>query len=609
MNVWVAPASDPTKARPVTAEKSRPMPEYFWSPDSSTILYLRDAGGDENYRLYAVDRNGGETRDLTPFEKTRVKVWGISRHVKDRILVGLNNRDPKWHDLYGLDLKSGKLTLVFQNEGFSDFTVDDSLTLRMGTKASGGGGRDFYRIEDGKAAAQPFASVGLEDAQTTSPVGFTDDGRTLYWVDSRGRDTSALVAQDWATGKTTVLGQDARADVDNALVDPRTGRIDAYSVDYLTETWTGLTPRTKADLDWLATRLKATPQVRSRSDDDSVWVLSADPVTSPPASWRFDRRTRSLTRLFVTRPQLEGARLAAMHPVQIKSRDGLVQVAYLTLPAGSDADGDGVPEKPVPMVLVPHGGPWSRNSYGFSSTHQWLADRGYAVLSPNFRASTGFGKKFIAAGDLEWGRKMQDDLDDAVDWAIKRGVTTPGKVAIFGGSYGGYAVLAGMAFTPDRYACGVDQYGISNMQTLLGTLPPYWEALKAQFYRRMGDPTTEEGKALLKERSPLWKAGDIKAPLLIGQGANDPRVRPSESEQIVAAMKAKAMPVTYLFFPDEGHGWRRPENNIAFMAVAENFLQPCLGGRAEPIGGAVKASSMQAREGAANVPGLEAATK
>ncbi|HEX8379117.1 MAG TPA: alpha/beta fold hydrolase, partial [Allosphingosinicella sp.] len=254
-------------------------------------------------------------------------------------------------------------------------------------------------------------------------------------------------------------------------------------------------------------------------------------------------------------------------------------------------------------------GPWGRDVYGFDPYAQWLSNRGYAVLSPNFRASTGFGKKFTSAGDLQWGRKMQDDLDDAVEWAVGRGVTTADKVAIMGGSYGGYAVLAGLAFTPERFACGVDIVGPSNLNTLLGTIPPYWEAMKAQFYKRMGDPNTPEGLALLKERSPLFKADQIRRPLLIGQGANDPRVNVKESEQIVDALKAKSIPVTYVVFPDEGHGFARPQNNIAFNAVAENFLAKCLGGRAEPIGPALKASSAQVPYGAEFAPGLAEALK
>ena len=609
LNIWVAPVADPSKARAITRETKRPIPQHYWAPDSSTILFINDQGGDENFRLYGADVATGETRTLTPFEKTRATIVAVSHHVKDRILVGLNNRDPKWHDVYSLDLKTGKLTLVLQNDGYAEFKADDTLTVRLAARSRDDGGTDYYRVADGKVEAKAVGAVGLEDAQTTYPVGFTADGSTLYWLDSRGRDTSALVAQDWASGRTTVVAEDAKADLGEILVDPRTGRVDAYAVNYLKTRWTGLDPKTEADLRFLEAQLHASPSVVSRTDADDAWIVSVDPVTSPPAYYRYDRKDRKLTRLFVTRPALEGATLAAMHPVEIRSRDGLVQVSYLTLPPGSDADGDGRPEKAVPLVLFPHGGPWGRDDYGYDSYHQWLANRGYAVLSPNFRASTGFGKTFISAGDLEWGRKMQDDLDDAVDWAVAQKITTPDKVAIFGGSYGGYAVLAGMAFTPDRYRCGVDLFGISNMETVLATIPPYWESLKAQFYRRMGDPTTAEGKALLKARSPLYKAGDIKAPLLIGQGSNDPRVKPAESEQIVEAMKAKGIPVSYLVFPDEGHGFRRPENSIAFIAAAENFLKPCLGGRAEPYGDALKASSVQVAYGGEHVPGLQAAAK
>uniref|UniRef100_UPI00258A808E alpha/beta hydrolase family protein n=1 Tax=uncultured Sphingomonas sp. TaxID=158754 RepID=UPI00258A808E len=282
------------------------------------------------------------------------------------------------------------------------------------------------------------------------------------------------------------------------------------------------------------------------------------------------------------------------------ARDGLTLVSYLTRPKGVTG--------PVPMVLFVHGGPWARDGYGYNGYHQWLANRGYAVLSVNYRGSTGFGKKFVSAGDLQWGRKMHDDLIDAVDWAVKQGVTTKDKVAIMGGSYGGYATLAGLTFTPDAFACGVDIVGPSNLFTLLKTIPPYWEAGKQQFYKRMGDPTTEEGRALLKERSPLTFVDRIKKPLLIGQGANDPRVNVAESDQIVAAMAAKNIPVTYVLFPDEGHGFARPVNNIAFNAMAENFLAPCLGGRAEPVGGALAASTAQVKHGAQFVKGLSAGT-
>jgi dipeptidyl aminopeptidase/acylaminoacyl peptidase len=605
MNVWVAPASDPNAARALTSEVKRPIRSYFWAPDSSQILYINDKGGDENFLLYGVDVKSGAPRLLTPFEKTRVQVVGASDLHKDRILIGVNNRDPKWHDVYSLDLASGKLTPVMMNEGgYANFIADDDLAIRIAAKSRPDGGSDFYRVTAGKVEAKPFEQVALEDSQTTQPAGFTRDGKTLYWIDSRGRDTAAVIAQDVATGAKTVIAQDARADIGNALANPKTGRIEAYAVNYLKNEWVPVGDAVKADLDFLEKRLPGEIGVAMRTDADDKWVVTVDPVTAPSSAWLYDRKIKALTKFYTTRPELEGAQLSAMHPIEIKSRDGKTMVSYLTLPAGSDADGDGRPDKPVPMVLLVHGGPWGRDGYGYNGSHQWLANRGYAVLSVNFRSSTGFGKKFISAGDLEWGRKMHDDLLDAVDWAVKGGVTTSDKVAIMGGSYGGYATLAALAFTPDKFACGVDIVGPSNLNTLLGTIPPYWEAIRAQFYKRMGDPTTAEGQALLKERSPLFAADKISRPLLIGQGANDPRVNIAESQQIVDAMKAKGIPVTYIVFPDEGHGFARPQNNIAFNAVAENFLAKCLGGRAEPIAGALKASTAEVRYGAEFAPGL-----
>ncbi|HEX8125355.1 MAG TPA: prolyl oligopeptidase family serine peptidase [Allosphingosinicella sp.] len=610
LNIYVAPAADPKAAKALTAEKVRPIRQYFWSPDSKQILFINDKGGDENFLLYGVDVVSGAQRTLTPFEKTRVQIVGNSPLVRDRILVGVNNRDAKWHDVHSLDLATGKLTPVMINTGgYAGFMADRNLVIRIATKPRSDGGSEFYRVVDGKVDDKPFEEVALEDSQTTSPAGFTSDGKTLYWIDSRGRDTSALFAQDLATGKKTLLAESPKADIGGALGNPKTGRIEAYAVNYLKNEWTALDPKVKGDLDFLKSNLKGEIAVTSRTDADDKWLVAVDPVTAPSTTYLYDRKARKLTKLYVSRPELEGAPLAAMIPIEIKSRDGLNMVSYLTLPPGSDSNGDGRPEKPVPMVLLVHGGPWARDAYGYNGAHQWLANRGYAVLSTNFRASTGFGKKFLSSGNLMWGTKMHDDLLDAVDWAVARGVTTSDKVAIMGGSYGGYATLAGLAFTPERFACGVDIVGPSNLETLLKTIPPYWEAGKAQMYARMGNPTTPEGMALLKERSPLYKADQIKRPLLIGQGANDPRVNVAESEQIVNAMKAKNIPVTYVVFPDEGHGFARPQNNIAFNAVAENFLAKCLGGRAEPIGPALKASTAQVPYGAEYAPGLAEALK
>jgi dipeptidyl aminopeptidase/acylaminoacyl peptidase len=607
LNVWVAPAADPSKARPLTEEKVRPIRSAFWAPDSKQLLFIQDKGGDENFLLYGVDVVSGKQTNFTPFEKTRVMPIAYSAKVKDRILIGLNNRDPRWHDVHSLDLATGKLTLLLKNEGYGGFLADEMLNLRVAQKSRPDGGSTYYRLKDGKADGEPLADVGLDDSQTTAPLTFTVDGKTLYWTDSRNRNTSALVAQEVATGKTTIIAQDQRADIANALYDTKTGVAQAYNVDYLKQEYVALSPALKGDLEFLKKSTRGQFTVTSRTEADDKWLVSVDAVTAPPATWLYERKTKKLTQLYLTRPELEGAPLAQMYPQEIKARDGLTLVSYLTLPKAVNADGSGKASKPVPLVLLVHGGPWARDGYGYNSYHQWLANRGYAVLSVNYRGSTGFGKNFISAGDLQWGRKMHDDLLDAVQWAVKSDVTTADKVAIMGGSYGGYATLAGLTFTPTTFACGVDIVGPSNLFTLLQTIPPYWEAGKQQFYKRMGDPTTDDGKALLKERSPLNFAGDIQRPLLIGQGANDPRVNVAESDQIVAAMAAKKIPVTYVVFPDEGHGFARPVNNIAFNAVTENFLAKCLNGRSEPIGKSLKASTAQVKHGAEFAPGLSEA--
>ncbi|MGN6497624.1 MAG: prolyl oligopeptidase family serine peptidase, partial [Tsuneonella sp.] len=597
LNVWIAPSSDPAKARAMTASADRPIRQYFWAPDSRSLLYIQDKGGDENFLLYGVDVASGKETTLSPFEKTRVMLVGSSKTKKDKLLVGLNNRDARFHDVYLLDLASGKLTEVLQNDGYAGFLADDNLDLRMALRPNAAGGMDYFPVEGGRIADKPVASTGLADSLTTSPAGYTTDGKTLYWIDSRGRNTAALIAVDTASGKQTVIAESPKADIGGTLTNPQTGKVEAYSVEYLRKDWTALDPKVKASLDWLGSKLTGDFGVQSRTDDDAKWIVWNDPVNAPSRTYVYDRAKNTLSEFYTTRPELVGAPLQPMHPVEIGARDGKTLVSYLTLPPGSDADADGVPDHPVPMVLLVHGGPWGRNSYGYNAYHQWLANRGYAVLSTNFRASTGLGKDFIEAGNLQWGRAMQDDLDDAMDWAVARGIAAKDKVAIMGGSYGGYATLAGMTFTPERYACGVDIVGPSNLETLLKTIPPYWAPVVEQFHQRMGNPGTPEGLALLKERSPLYSADKIVRPLLIGQGANDPRVNQAESDQIVGAMKAKGIPVTYVLFPDEGHGFAKPANAIAFNAVAENFLATCLGGRADPIGDAVAHSTAKIVEG------------
>ncbi|MEL7728958.1 S9 family peptidase [Citromicrobium bathyomarinum] len=607
LNVWMAPADDLDDAKVMTKASDRPIRQYFWAPDSQSLLYIQDKGGDENFLLYGVNVETGVETTLTDFENTRVQLVGGSDRIKDKILVGLNNRDPQYHDVHMLDLNTGELTMLIENESYAGFVADDNLDVRLALRPNAEGGMDFFRVSGNEVEEEPFGRTELEDSLTTSPAGFTTDGKTLYWLDSRGRNTAALIAMDVETGEKRVIAQDERADIGGSISDQETGEIEAYSVNYLKNEWTALDPEIGEALKFLEANLEGEFGISSRTEDDTKWIVGNDPVVAPAKSYLFDREAGTLTQLYVTRPELEGAPLQPMHALELKSRDGLTLPSYLTLPPGSDSDGDGKPDAAVPMVLLVHGGPWARDGYGYNGYHQWLANRGYAVLSVNYRGSTGFGKDFINASNLQWSKTMHDDLIDATRWAIDEGIAIEDKVAIMGGSYGGYATLVGLTYTPDTFACGVDIVGPSNLETLLSTIPPYWAPIISQFHERMGNPETPEGKQLLIDASPLYKADEIIRPLLIGQGANDPRVNQAESDQIVAAMKEKGIPVTYVLYPDEGHGFAKPANNIAFNAVTENFLATCLGGRAEPIRDTVKQSTAEIVEGADFVQGLSAA--
>ena len=605
MNLWVCPRGRLDEAKPITAEKTRPLPFYFWSTNGEDLLYVQDTAGDENYLLHATNAKTGVARKLTDFPKTRVQLYGVSWERPDEVVIGLNNRDAKWHDAWLLHLKTGALTLLHENnEKLAGYVVDDSLRLRYAQRSLPDGGWELLKFSaDGKALSVDF-SVDYENSDNTSLAGLTQDGRTLYLRDSRGRDKAALKAITIDTGAEKILAEDPRADIGGAFRHPVTGQAEAYRVSYMRSEWHALTPERAADFAFLSANIKGEWNPVSVTKDTGLWIVSRNDATAPGVFMVYDRGAKTLTDLFTARPELVGKPLVPMHPLELKSRDGLTLVSYLTLPAGSDADANGRPEQPVPMVLLVHGGPWGRDGYGFNGMHQWLANRGYAVLSVNFRASTGFGKAFIRAGDKEWAGKMHDDLIDAVNWAVQERVAPRDKIAIMGGSYGGYATLVGLSFTPDVFACGVDIVGPANLETLLGTIPPYWESIRVKFARAIGDLTTEEGRKLLAERSPLARAGAIKRPLLIGQGANDPRVKQAESDQIVTAMKAKKIPVTYVLYPDEGHGFARPENSLSFNAITEAFLAKCLGGRFEPVGDDFKGASVKVPEGADQVPGL-----
>jgi dipeptidyl aminopeptidase/acylaminoacyl peptidase len=610
LNVWVAPLGEIDKAKPVTADKVRPIRQFFWSADATRILYLQDKGGNENWQLHGVELASGRETAYTNFDKAQVRVLSVTPKVPGAILVSINNRNPQLHDVHRLDLATGQMTLVRENsEGYGGYVPDWDLNVVLAARQTPGGGVAIDRF-DASGKPKPFAAISPDDNFTTGIYSVTADGKTAYMYDSRERDTAALFAIDLATEKATLIAQHPKADVRGALRDPVTGVVEAFSANYLKNEWAPVGDALKDDIAFLNREARGEWTVTSSTRDKRLWTLSIDRVNEPIAFYLYDRPAKKLTKLFTARPDLEGKPLASMHPVEIRTRDGLTMVAYLSLPPGSDANHDGRPERPLPMVLNVHGGPWARDSFGYHSESQWLANRGYATLQVNYRGSTGFGKKFLNAGNREFAAKMHDDLIDAVNWAIDAKVTTRDKVAIYGGSYGGFATLTGLTVTPDVFACGVDIVGPTNLVTLIESFPAYWQPfMEASWYRRVGDPRTEEGKKFLLSRSPITRVGAIRRPLLIAQGANDPRVTQKESDQIVTELKSRNIPVTYVLYPDEGHGFARPENRTSFYAISEGFLSKCLGGRFEPVGSDFDKASVKVLEGAEFVPGLKDATK
>lgn len=604
LNIWVGPAVDPNEARPITSDTIRGIRSYFWAFTNDHILYLQDKAGDENWRVYSVDLTTGQTMDLTPFEGVHATIQQVSHQFPQEILIGLNDRDPQLHDIHRVNIATGELQLVQENsEGFVGFITDDNYNIRFAARSTADGGSEVLKaVAD--AEWEPFIQIAMEDSLSTYLAAFDKSGEVLYMVDSRGRNTSALTAINLDTGERIVIAEHASADISDALVHPTEQTIQAVAFTYERKQWQVLDDSIAPDLAFLRTVTDGDIEVISRTLDDKTWIVAYPMDDGPVRYYRYDREKRLSEFLFTNRKELEGLPLVKMHPVVIKSRDGLDLVSYLSLPAGSNRDGGVRPDTPLPMVLSVHGGPWSRDNWGYSSRHQTLANRGYAVLSVNFRASTGFGKEFINAGNLEWGAKMHDDLIDAVDWAVAEGIADPERIAIWGTSYGGYATLVGMTFTPETFACGVDVVGPSNLVTLLNSIPAYWQPQVELWTTRVGDHRTEEGRAFLSQRSPLTHVGQIKRPLLIAQGANDPRVNQAESDQIVQAMQEKNIPVTYVLYPDEGHGFARPENRLSFAAVVEAFLAECLGGRFEPVGDDFQNSSITVPIGAEHIPGL-----
>ncbi len=576
LQVWVQTTGQ-HDLRAVTADKSRGIQTYGWAYDSKTILYAQDAAGDENFHIFALDLDSHNVRDLTPWQGVRAEFVAANPKFPDRILVALNLRDRSLMDVYRVDLRTGAVELDTKNPGdVGGWLSDDKMVVRAATVTTPDGGTEIRIRDSASGAWRTLMKASMED--NLAALDFTKDGQSLFLSTSVGADTARLVRHDVASGRETDIAHSDAADLSDVMIHPTRHIVQAAAFDPGRQHWTVLDPSIQADFDAIAKIADGDFSVADRDLADKTWLISFSSDRAPTRYYSFDRASKKATFLFSVQPKLDDAPLASMKPIEFAARDGMKLNGYLTLPTG-------VPAKNLPLVLTVHGGPWARDSWGLNPYTQLLANRGYAVLQINFRGSTGFGKKYLHAGDREWGLTMQSDLTDGVKWTVDQGIADPKRVAIFGGSYGGYAALAGAAFTPDLYRCSIDECGPSNLFTLLASIPPYWAVMRSIFDTRVGNPDNPKDKELLTAASPLFSADKIKVPMLIGQGANDPRVKQAEAEQIVGAIAKHRGNAVYALYTDEGHGFVRPENRLDFTARMEKFLADNLGGRYEPMKG------------------------
>ena len=574
LNVWVRTIGKADDAQ-VTNDTHRGIRIHFWAEDGKHLFYLQDLNGDENFHVYSVDIATKLVRDLTPFQGVRASNIMLDKKFPGQMLVGLNLRDRRVFDMYRVDLDSGAIVLDTENPGdVLGWVTDPDFQIRAAQAQNPVDASNILRVRDGRDA--PWRDlVVLPFGENGGVIDFSADGKSLYFETSLGADTARLVRIDAASGKELeTIAKDARVDVGGVIIHPDTKMIQAVSFNYLKNQWRVLDASIKEDFAVLAKLGGGEFYLSGRDRADKTWLITYQVDDGPVAWYAYDRAARKAEMLFVNQPELAKYKLARMEPVVIKARDGFQLVSYLTLPVGAKP-------KNLPLVLNVHGGPWGRDGWGYDAEAQWFANRGYACLQVNFRASTGFGKKFLHAGDKQWGvGAMQHDLTDAVKWAIAKGIADPKRICIYGGSYGGYATLAGLVFTPELYACGVDIVGPSNIKTLFESIPPYWAPFKKEFVLQVGD--VENDEAFNRKISPLFHAANIRVPLIVAQGANDPRVNIREADQIVAAMRAKNLPVTYVVYTDEGHGFARPNNRLDFYGRVDEFLAKHLGGRSEP---------------------------
>jgi len=566
--------------RTITADKKRGIRIFFWTYNADQLIYMQDSDGDENFHLFSVNIHSNIVRDLTPFQGVKAQPMGLDPKFPDEMIVGMNLNNPQKFDVYRVNLKNGAVEFDTDNPGnIVSWTADAEFQVRAAIASTPDGGSDFLFRETTDKEWETLRHWGPDEEG--GPVSFSADGKTLYIEGNHDANAQRLLALDLSTREESVIAEDPQYDVGGVMIQPITRVIQAVSFYKDKQEWNVLDESIAEDFEAIAKVRPGEFAISSRDLADKNWLVAYLTDNGPVYYYAYNRDRKTSTFLFSNQPKLEGLQLAPMQPVSYEAQDGLTIHGYLTTPPFIPPVDGGGDRGGVPTVLLVHGGPGGGDYWGYDSEAQWLANRGYAVLQVNFRGSTGYGKAFLNAGNREWAAKMHDDLIDAVNWLVEKGISDRNKIAIMGGSYGGYATLVGLTFTPDVFACGVDIVGPSNLITLLQTIPPYWEPLKASMYHRIGNMETEE--EFLKSRSPLFFIDRINKPLLIGQGANDPRVKQSESDQIVEAMQKAGLPVEYALYTDEGHGFARPENRLHFYAVAEEFLSKYLGGRFEPM--------------------------
>ena len=597
LNIWVRNTNDEHPASPVTKSK-RPIFQYLWAKNNEQVFFFLDSEGDENHHIYAVDLKTGKVTDLTPFDGIQAKLIRGSENYPDKIVVAINNRDPSFRDLWEINTRTGERRLIYENnEEFGELFVDHDHQLRIGRKNDGKGGYNFFIRDLLDQSWKPFIHFDKEDSITSRILEFSADNRRLYYLDSTNSNTSVLYSSNIDSNnlQTEKITSEEKSDILDVIFDPSTKKPRVAVSEFLRIQYTILDPKSHADIQYLQNLSDGDLYLLDSSLDDQKWVIGFSYDNKPVHYYLYDRNKKHATFLFSSNKELDKLPLTKMQPVIITSRDGLPLVSYLSMPRQG-------PRKNIPMVLWVHGGPSARDDWGYNVIHQWLNNRGYAVLSVNFRGSVGFGKKFVNAGNRQWSKKMQDDLIDAVNWSIEKGIADPKKICIGGASYGGYATLVGLTSTPEIFACGVDICGDSNLQTILEEIPPYMKDELEEFDYRIGPGNDKE---FLKSISPLYKADKISKPLLIAQGRNDIRVHEKQSTQIVEAMKKNHQPVIYVLFPDEGHAFIKIENDLAFYAIMEAFLAKELGGRFQAIGDDVKNSSAIILEGEELIDGIQ----